>query len=95
LLADTKTLASRWDWSERLFAVGFDHTLIDAPRLSEAWKRVQVWGGGPGHWYEDAESLLYCFYGLDCKIGESDARGDRARATYISDEWVAGLAAAQ
>jgi monoamine oxidase/SAM-dependent methyltransferase len=95
LLANTKTLASRWDWSERLFAVGFDHTLIDAPRLSEAWKRVQVWGGGPGHWYEDAESLLYCFYGLDSQIGESDARGDGARATHISDEWVPGLAAAQ
>jgi monoamine oxidase/SAM-dependent methyltransferase len=95
LLANTKTLASRWDWSERLFAVGFDHTLIDAPRLSEAWKRVQVEGGGPGHWYEDAESLLYCFYGLDSQIGESDARGDGARATHISDEWVPGLAAAQ
>ena len=63
LLIDISTLRSRWDWSEQLFAVGFDHVLIDTPRLIDAWNRVKAVGGGPGHWYEDAESVLFCFYG--------------------------------
>jgi monoamine oxidase len=72
LLIDINTLRSRWDWSEQLFAVGFDHVLIDTPRLIDAWNRVKAVGGGPGHWYEDAESLLFCFYGLDTATAEID-----------------------
>jgi SAM-dependent methyltransferase len=62
LLAGVKTVASRWDWSEYLYAKGFEHALADPALLAEAWKRAQAAGGGPGQWYEDAESLLYCFY---------------------------------
>jgi monoamine oxidase/SAM-dependent methyltransferase len=61
-LAGVKTVASRWDWSEYLYAVGFEHALNDPALLSEAWKRAEAAGAGNGHWYEDAESLLYCFY---------------------------------
>jgi SAM-dependent methyltransferase len=93
LLTDVKTLASRWDWSERLFAVGFDHVLIDSPLLSEAWKRVEAAGGGPGHWYEDAESLLYCFYGVDSHVTESVS--DASIAPCVSEEEVPELATAQ
>jgi SAM-dependent methyltransferase len=77
LLADVKTLVSRWDWSEQLFAVGFGHELIDPSRLSQAWKRTEIAGGGLGHWYEDAESLLYCFYTVDSRQSENDAGSDR------------------
>ncbi|HWG04378.1 MAG TPA: FAD-dependent oxidoreductase [Beijerinckiaceae bacterium] len=62
LLSGVETLASRWEWADDLFAVGFDHALSDPLRLAEAWKRAQAAGAGPGHWYEDAESLLYCCY---------------------------------
>ncbi len=62
LLAGVKTLASRWDWAEFFYAQGFEHALSDPALLAEAWKRAQAAGAGPGHWYEDAESVLYCFY---------------------------------
>lgn len=61
LLDGVQTLASRWDWSEKLYAVGFTHALMDH-RLDEVWKRAVESGAGVGHWYEDAESVLYCFY---------------------------------
>jgi monoamine oxidase/SAM-dependent methyltransferase len=61
LLDGVRTLASRWDWSEKLYAAGFSHELMDH-RLDEVWKRAVEAGAGAGHWYEDAESVLYCFY---------------------------------
>ncbi|HEY8261754.1 MAG TPA: FAD-dependent oxidoreductase [Methylosinus sp.] len=61
LLDGVQTLASRWDWSEKLYAAGFTHALMDQ-RLDEVWKRAVETGAGAGHWYEDAESVLYCFY---------------------------------
>jgi SAM-dependent methyltransferase len=94
LLADVKTLASRWDWSEQLFAVGFDHALIDPSRLSQAWKRTEIAGGGLGHWYEDAESLLYCFYGVDDRQAENDAGSDRVGELQINAR-IPGIAVGQ
>jgi SAM-dependent methyltransferase len=61
LLSCVQTLASRWDWSEKLYAAGFYHALMDH-RLDDVWKRAVEAGAGAGHWYEDAESMLYCFY---------------------------------
>jgi monoamine oxidase/SAM-dependent methyltransferase len=61
LLDGVQTIASRWDWSEKLYAAGFFHALMDQ-RLDEVWKRAVAMGAGAGHWYEDAESVLYCFY---------------------------------
>src|SRR5262249_52951139 len=94
LLADVKTLASRWDWSEQLFAVGFDHPLIDPPLLSQAWKRTEIAGGGPGHWFEDAEGLLYCSYGVDSRQAEDDAGSDRVDELQV-DGRIAGIAVGQ
>jgi monoamine oxidase/SAM-dependent methyltransferase len=94
LLADAKTLASRWDWSEQLFAVGFDHALIDSARLSQAWKRAETAGGGPGHWYEDAESLLYCFYSVGSRQVENDAGSDRIGELQVNGR-VTGIAVGQ
>jgi hypothetical protein len=61
LLEDMQVLCSRWDWAEKL-AAGFVHALFDPSRLGEAWERVEATGVGPGRWYEDSESLLYCVY---------------------------------
>lgn len=62
LLEGLAVLGSRWDWSEKLYAAGFTHALMDPSRLDKAWKRAVEAGAGPGSWYEDAENLLYCFY---------------------------------
>ncbi len=62
LLDDIETLGSRWDWSEKLYAKGFDHALLGSPRLDSIWARAAAAGAGPGHWFEDIESVLYSFY---------------------------------
>ena len=62
LLDDAQTLASRWDWSEKLQSAGFVHALIGSPQLDTVWKAAVEAGAGSGHWYEDAESVLYCLY---------------------------------
>ena len=72
LLAGVKTLASRWDWSDQLLTVGFGFSLSDPVRLDTAWKRAEAAGAGPGHWYEDAESLLYCFFSVGNVAAEQD-----------------------
>lgn len=77
-LADVKTVASRWDWSEYFYAHGFDHALNDPTLLAEAWKRAQAAGAGPGHWYEDPESLLYCFYEIETPASALAAADDAA-----------------
>ncbi|MGH6779074.1 MAG: FAD-dependent oxidoreductase [Bradyrhizobium sp.] len=81
LLAGIQTLASRWEWADELFAAGFDHALADPSCLAEGWKRAVASGAGHGHWYEDAESLLYCFYEVRAaaevspeEVAASDAR---------------------
>jgi len=74
LLEDVRVLCSRWDWSEKFYAVGFVHALYErrlqpserrgrgSSRLGEAWEKARAPGGEPSQWYEDAESLLYCLY---------------------------------
>jgi len=62
LLADARVLCSRWDWSEKLYAAGFAHALLDPLRLGEAWEKASAPGGVLSQWYEDPESLLYCVY---------------------------------
>jgi monoamine oxidase/SAM-dependent methyltransferase len=60
LVAGVSTLASRWDWSDLMFANGFDHALVDPARLARAWRRVEE--AGADRWYEDASALSYCIY---------------------------------
>jgi monoamine oxidase/SAM-dependent methyltransferase len=62
LVDGVATLTSRWDWSDLMFAQGFDHALSDPARLTRAWKRAEEAGAGPGHWYEDPNALHYCIY---------------------------------
>jgi monoamine oxidase/SAM-dependent methyltransferase len=70
LVAGVATLTSRWDWSDMMFASGFDHALSDAARLTRAWRRAEEAGAGPGHWYEDANALHYCIYQVADKAAE-------------------------
>lgn len=79
LLAGIGTLASRWDWSDQLLAVGFTFALADPRHLDVAWKRTMAAGVGPGDWYEDPESLLYCFF-------ETEAGAEQALATVENAE---------
>jgi monoamine oxidase/SAM-dependent methyltransferase len=62
LVAGVTTLTSRWDWSDMMFAHGFDYALNDPARAARAWKRAEEAGAGPGHWYEDCDALRYCIY---------------------------------
>lgn len=80
LLAGIQTLASRWEWADELFAAGFDHALADPSSLAEAWKRAVASGASPGHWYEDAESLLYCFYEVRAAKDVSRDQGAASQA---------------
>ncbi len=75
LVAGVATLSSRWDWSDLMFANGFDHALTDPARLARAWKRVEE--AGAVQWYEDASALLYCVY----QVG--DAAADRHEAEVV------------
>jgi monoamine oxidase/SAM-dependent methyltransferase len=82
LVAGVATLSSRWDWSDLMFAHGFDHALNDPARLDRAWKRAEEAGAGLGHWYEDAHALLYCIYQV------ADAAAERREpAEVISLPW--------
>ena len=62
LLEGVQVLCSRWDWSEKFYAAGFAHALLDPSRLGEAWDKAQAHGGVLSQWHEDPESLLYCVY---------------------------------
>ena len=69
LLEDARVFCSRWDWAEKFHAAGFVHALFDPLRLGAAWEKAKALGVGPGRWYEDAESLLYCVYERAPKLG--------------------------
>jgi SAM-dependent methyltransferase len=78
LVAGVTTLTSRWDWSDMMFAQGFDYALGDPARLARAWKRAEESGAGPGHWYEDADALRYCIYQV------TDAAAERHESTVVA-----------
>jgi monoamine oxidase len=62
LLRGVKTLASWWEWSEMFFEQEFDLALEHRDVLEKLWERTLAANKGPGQWYEDADSLRYCFY---------------------------------
>lgn len=62
LLEGVETFGSRWDWADRLYAQGFAHALMQSERLDRVWRRAMGSGAGAGHWCEDIEGVLYCFY---------------------------------
>lgn len=62
LLRGVVTLSTWWEWSEALLEYDFDLALTAPEVLEHAWQRTIQAGKGPRAWYEDAESLRYCFY---------------------------------
>jgi hypothetical protein len=62
LLRGVRSLSTWWDWSEVLFDAGFDLAVQDEGLLAELWTLTKEAGRGPERWYEDEESLRYCFY---------------------------------
>ncbi|HRJ68414.1 MAG TPA: FAD-dependent oxidoreductase [Beijerinckiaceae bacterium] len=57
-----KTFATLWQWSDWLFNVGFDHAIEDDALLKRIWDRHDAVGMGKGGWFEDPESIRYCYF---------------------------------
>lgn len=84
LMKGAEFLGSRWDWSEKLYPVGFTHALLESPRLDTAWARAQEAGAGHGHWFEDIEAILYCFFALaETRAGAVAASGETSRESAL------------
>ena len=47
------------------YAQGFDHALDHLDQLDKVWKWAASAGAGPGHWHEDAEGMLFCFFSIE------------------------------
>ena len=62
LLRGVKKLATWWEWSELFFDEDFDMAIQSQEMLDALWERTLAADKGPGRWYEDAESLRYCFF---------------------------------
>lgn len=62
LLRGVKTLATWWEWSEKFFEQDFELALEHRDVLETLWARTVEARKGPGFWYEDEESLRFCFY---------------------------------
>jgi SAM-dependent methyltransferase len=69
LLRGVKRLATWWEWSEMIFANGFDLTMNKRDSLDAVWAKTLAANKGPGVWFEDAESLRYSFFD---KVDEDD-----------------------
>lgn len=62
LLRGVKKLATWWEWSELFFDEDFDMAIQGQETLDAVWQRTLAAEKGPGRWYEDSESLRYCFF---------------------------------
>ncbi|HEV7256208.1 MAG TPA: FAD-dependent oxidoreductase [Bosea sp. (in: a-proteobacteria)] len=62
LLRGVKKIATWWEWSELFFEEDFDLAIQSQEMLDLVWQRTLAADKGPGRWYEDAESLRYCFF---------------------------------
>jgi len=62
LLRGVKKLGTWWEWSELLFANGFDLSMNREDVTEALWQATLAAGKGPGQWYTDADSLRYSFF---------------------------------
>jgi SAM-dependent methyltransferase len=62
LLRGVKKLATWWEWSEVFFEKDFELSVEDDMLLDKVWELTLKARKGPGEWYDDAESLRYCFF---------------------------------
>ncbi len=57
-----RTFATLWQWSDWFFNIGFTHAIDEDAILEKVWNQASSVGLGKGNWFEDAESLQYCFF---------------------------------
>jgi monoamine oxidase/SAM-dependent methyltransferase len=62
LMRGIKKFGTWWEWSEIFFDHDFDLAVQEDDMLQKIWQRTLQAKKGKGDWYDDAESLKYCFY---------------------------------
>jgi monoamine oxidase len=62
LMRGVKKISTWWEWSEIMIENDFDFAVTDLTLTEVIWQRTREAGKGEGKWYEDAESLKYCFF---------------------------------
>ncbi len=69
LFDGVKTLLTLWEWSELFLANGFDLEVNSDRTLKKLWRLEENARGGDGSWYNDIESIRYCYFS---KFDEDD-----------------------
>ena len=69
LFDGVKTLLTLWEWSELFLANGFDLEVNSERSLKKLWRLEAATRGAEGSWYNDIESIRYCYYS---KLEEDD-----------------------
>jgi SAM-dependent methyltransferase len=62
LLRGVRTLSTWWEWSDVFLDYDFDLAITEPEMLAQTWQLTIRAGKGTGAWYDDDESLRYCFY---------------------------------
>ena len=62
LFDGVKTLLTLWEWSELFLANGFDLEVNSDRTLKKLWRLEENARGGDGSWYNDIESIRYCYF---------------------------------
>ncbi len=69
LFDGVKTLLTLWEWSELFLANGFDLEVNSERTLKKLWRLEASTRNGDGSWYNDLESIRYCYFS---KLEEED-----------------------
>jgi hypothetical protein len=69
LFDGVKTLLTLWEWSELFLANGFDLEVNSDRTLKKLWRLEESSRRGDGSWYNDIESIRYCYFS---KLAEDD-----------------------
>jgi len=62
LMRGVRKFSTWWEWSDLFFEQDFDLAIEDDALLETLWERTLAANRGPQHWYDDMESLRYCFF---------------------------------
>ncbi len=62
LFDGVKTLLTLWEWSELFLANGFDLEVNRDRTLKKLWRLEAATRNGEGSWYNDLESIRYCYF---------------------------------
>ncbi len=62
LFDGVRTLLTLWEWSELFLANGFDLEVNSVRTLKKLWHLEENSRSGEGSWYNDIESIRYCYF---------------------------------